>query len=619
MTNVFTKKEDCCGCGACAQKCPNECIIMKADGEGFLYPEIDTGRCTKCGACETSCFVSKYRPAAVDYEIYAAKNKDEEIRFQSSSGGMFSLIAEEIIEQGGAVFGAGFDKGFAVRHSAAHTKEGLRKFRKSKYVQSDTGNTFSEAKAILGSGKKVLFSGTPCQIAGLKAFLGGEYDNLYTVDLICTGVSSPKVWDMYLSELANGAGSGIESVTFRNKEIDSSALSPNQGNITFRAEFENGTGIYQHAGIKRGESAFFEGYLKKLYLRPSCHKCAAKGFTSGSDIQLGDFWGIHRLHPEFCDKHPDGTIMPFGVSEVIAVSEKGKELFRRISDKAVIHGLDRISEKKYNWHYVINSAKPNPSREAFFSELSGTPEAEISNLIRKHVTGFDPEGLIKRQNDGDAKLVLFGAGDVGRSALPLLQSFGCRVDYFCDNMERLWGGEVSGIPVIGPAELAAMHAKSNVAVYISSTNYFDEIGSQLAELGITAINDTGGRREKGTYYFRRQYSTVRDWLYKKQLSRSLDKHLIGCGYKEIAIYSMGEIGQLLLWELQGSEISVKYAIDERPERKFAEVSVIKPDDGLPGADAIVVCEPAYFEEIKQSLAAKTNIPAVSIDKLIYEA
>lgn len=199
MIDIKEKKE-CCGCNACAQRCPKSCITMREDSEGFLYPEVDKEICIDCGICEKVCPVmyqgNKRKPLAV----YAVKHKNNEIRLSSSSGGVFTALAESVIDEGGVVFGAKFDDNWCVVHSYSETKEGLAAFRGSKYLQSRIGDSFKKVECFLKANRKVLFSGTPCQIAGLKRFLRKEYDNLLTVDFVCHGVPSPGVWREYLNE-----------------------------------------------------------------------------------------------------------------------------------------------------------------------------------------------------------------------------------------------------------------------------------------------------------------------------------------------------------------------------------------------------------------------------------
>lgn len=206
MISILDKKK-CCGCSACAQRCPKHCIKMIEDSEGFLYPKVDGDTCIDCGLCERVCPIQNPGEDRVPLAVYAAKNPNEVIRRQSSSGGIFTILAEQIIDEGGVVFGAAFNDKWEVEHSYVENKEQLVKFRGSKYVQSKIGESYKDAKSFLKEGRRVLFSGTPCQIAALKKYLRKNYENLFTVDFICHGVPSPGVFRTYLQEEIN-----IESV-----------------------------------------------------------------------------------------------------------------------------------------------------------------------------------------------------------------------------------------------------------------------------------------------------------------------------------------------------------------------------------------------------------------------
>ena len=194
-------KIDCCGCSACVQTCPKQCIRLEEDNEGFLYPSVNKSLCVECGQCDNVCPMLHGHEPQEPVGVYAATNPDEGIRMQSSSGGIFSLIAENIIRQGGVVFGAAFNEDWEVTHCFAETVDGIARFRGSKYVQSRTGTTYAEAERFLKAGRKVLYSGTPCQIAGLKSFLRKEYGNLLTVDCVCHGVPSPGGSESTLDQL----------------------------------------------------------------------------------------------------------------------------------------------------------------------------------------------------------------------------------------------------------------------------------------------------------------------------------------------------------------------------------------------------------------------------------
>lgn len=202
MISIKDKKA-CCGCGACVQRCPKQCITLHEDSEGFLYPVADASVCINCGLCEKVCPVINQHTAHEPLQTFAAKNPNEAVRAASSSGGVFTMLAERVIKSGGVVFGAAFDQQWKVVHTCATTIGGLQKFRGSKYLQSQTNNTFKEAEAYLKQGRQVLYSGTPCQVAGLKRYLRKDYDNLLTLDFICHGVPSPGVFRTYLRDEIN--------------------------------------------------------------------------------------------------------------------------------------------------------------------------------------------------------------------------------------------------------------------------------------------------------------------------------------------------------------------------------------------------------------------------------
>ena len=300
MINIIDKSQ-CCGCAACVQACPKQCIQMLEDKEGFLYPQVDADICIHCGLCEKVCPELHLLEEREPFKVYAAKNINEEVRESSSSGGIFTLIAEQIIDEGGVVFGARFDEHWEVIHDMVTTKEDLKIFRGSKYVQSRMGNTFKQVKCCLEVGKKVLFTGTPCQVAGLKHFLRKDYDNLLTMDFVCHGVPSPKVWRSYLSEISQG--SKIKNIEFRNKQ---------QGwkNFCFVLDIENlKRGNVLSKSSVFGDNIFMQAFLSNILLRPCCYACPVKCGKSGSDLTVGDFWGIEKVLPDFDDDYSCFTCM----------------------------------------------------------------------------------------------------------------------------------------------------------------------------------------------------------------------------------------------------------------------------------------------------------------------
>ena len=221
MAIEIIDKSKCSGCSACFSVCPKRCIVMREDKEGFLYPSIDDKNCIHCGLCERICPIkNRYLPPDnKDIIAIAAQLKDDSLRLNSSSGGVFTAIAEEVIKRGGVVFGAAFNKNLGVRHIYTETKEGLSQIRGSKYLQSIIGDAYKQAEHFLKNGRQVFFTGTPCQIGGLYAYLGENYDNLITQDLVCHGVPSPLVWGKYLTYRKKEAGANVENVFFRDKRV----------------------------------------------------------------------------------------------------------------------------------------------------------------------------------------------------------------------------------------------------------------------------------------------------------------------------------------------------------------------------------------------------------------
>lgn len=323
---------------------------MREDEEGFLYPDVDKETCIGCGLCERVCPELHEGEARTPLGTYAAVNPDESVRMQSSSGGVFTALAEKTIDEGGVVFGVGFDQHWTARHLYAETRDQLAALRGSKYVQSEVGDSYRQAEAFLKSGRKVLFSGTPCQIAGLRRFLRRDYDHLLCVDFVCHGVPSPGVFRAYLAEeMTKIARKGEKKYRFAFSTIPSipkaDALAASLGcrinDIRFRDK-TNGWKKFRFAlSLSKAsaagekipfcaltddesptsscftENAFMQAFLRDLILRPSCYACPAKSFRSGSDLTLGDYWGVEHEAPHLDD---DG-----GTSLVFANSGRGQQ------------------------------------------------------------------------------------------------------------------------------------------------------------------------------------------------------------------------------------------------------------------------------------------------------
>ena len=357
-TPMLASHYHCTGCGACFNACKAGALKLCADEEGFCYPKIDASKCIHCNACERACPADKVLPPEESTNAYYAFANDTDICKNSSSGGLFSLLAAEILRQGGTVFGAGFDEKFRVCHRRIDTKAEIAKLRTSKYVQSDIGLTVREVEAFLKNGKTVLFAGTPCQIAALKQYLKQDYTSLYTQDIICHGVPSPGVWEKYLSEMHGGKE--IQSVSFRDKTLGWNSFS-------MKVTYQDGTAYRELATMDTYERAF----LANLILRPSCYQCQYKTVARVSDLTLADYWGVETVHPELKDQQ--------GVSLVLTHTEKGERLLRALHTQAEIAPTDLERATKLN-HATTHSVRWHRNREAFFKAVEMQP---LAPLVKK--------------------------------------------------------------------------------------------------------------------------------------------------------------------------------------------------------------------------------------------
>lgn len=358
----ITNKIDCCGCSACAMKCPKRCITMQADSEGFLYPVVNEADCIDCGLCEKVCHELHPYEQRKPLNVYAAINKDEDIRLKSSSGGIFYLLAEKTISEGGVVFGARFDEDWQVVIDYAETMEGIKPFMGSKYVQARTATAFKDAEAFLKQGRKVLFSGSPCQIAGLHHYLRKEYDNLTTVDFVCHGVPSPKVWQRYLEEVVTSGKRAINDVKFRNK-------SNGWKKFNFVLSYNQKEKTHSLCSWHQ-QNHYMRAFLSDMILRPSCHECRAKQGSSHSDITIADFWGIHIEIPEMYDDKGTGL--------VLVNTDKGCQAL----DWSKVTKKESSIEVASKYNGGLSSiTKPHPKRSDFFAALDASPS--VIDLIDK--------------------------------------------------------------------------------------------------------------------------------------------------------------------------------------------------------------------------------------------
>lgn len=358
--NILAK--DCCGCEACSNGCPRKCITLRPDDRGFLHPIVENELCTQCGLCLRICPVNGTTPSAKNPRIIAAKNKKRKIRNISSSGGVFHILASDTLNSGGIAYGAAFDHELNVNHIRIDSTERLPEIIGSKYVQSHIRQTMSAAKRDLDSGKNVLFSGTPCQIAGLKKFLGKHYDNLLCIGIVCHGVPSPLVYRQYISYLQCKNGATIQSINFRDKRF---------GWNKYSLSFKLSTG--KELISQAFENSYMRGFVKDLYIRRACTSCRYKIHSTLADITLGDFWGSNIV---LGDKYDDNR----GISIVAISSSKGEEAIHRISSmlKDVIDvKLEDVI--RYN-PAIANSSTLNSKSEYFFRNINAKP---FPDLIRE--------------------------------------------------------------------------------------------------------------------------------------------------------------------------------------------------------------------------------------------
>lgn len=340
-------KEYCTGCTACASVCPKGCITMAADEDGFLFPVIDAKRCVSCGLCEKVCpIITPLEKPTNEPVTYAAYSRDEAMRLTSSSGGVFTELAKAVLNDGGAVFGAAYNEAFAVVHVCVENEADLARLRGAKYAQSDLGGSFRDVKGRLEQGQKVLFSGTPCQVGGLKAFLRKDYENLLTVDFVCLSVPSPKAWKAYVRFRAEQDNDGRlpKSINLRSK-------------ITGWTNYQY-SNLFQYAddnsfAAKSGDSLYMKLFGGGYISRVGCEHCRFKGYSRVSDLTVGDFWGIWDIAPEMDDNK--------GTSVVLVQSQLGAELLQNIADQLVLKQVT-LEEASGQNHAIIRVAPMNPLR-----------------------------------------------------------------------------------------------------------------------------------------------------------------------------------------------------------------------------------------------------------------
>ena len=360
----FIKKNQCCGCSACVQKCPKNAISLKEDEEGFFYPIVNKEKCINCGLCKKVCpFINYEVEQKENYpKAYAVKNKINKDILNSSSGGVFIAIAKYIIKENGVVFGAAYDENNNVNHISVEREEDLFKLQGSKYVQSNILNTFKDAKESLDKGKKVLFSGTPCQIRGLKNFLLKDYDNLITCDLVCHGVPSQKLFKTYLKSLEEKYQKKIKKYDFRNKDKKGWGL-------TAKVTFEDGKSKY----INSDFDSYYSNFLDCNTYRESCYNCKFTTTNRNTDITLADYWGILSIHNDFYDEK--------GVSLILVNSKSGLDLLNNIADNIELIETDLNYAITKNKNLIQPSVRPE-KRNNIYKNIDNS---SCTNYIRDNL------------------------------------------------------------------------------------------------------------------------------------------------------------------------------------------------------------------------------------------
>ncbi len=349
MENIARIGKHCFGCTACKHICPVSCIRMASDTQGFLYPIVDESQCIDCRLCLQVC------PYASDDNlgselfpnttVYAAKHTDTANRMHSSSGGAFTAISDYILDKGGIIYGVGYDAELRVCHMRSDTREQRDLFRGSKYVQSSLGSAFKDVEQDLKNGLSVLFTGTPCQVAGLRNYLQEEYENLVLVDLICHGVPSQKLFDDYLALMEHKEGSSILDCKFRDK-------SKGWKNLVMTLDFAS-----HSKTIDAHDSSFYSLFVDGTILRACCYECKFSNFNRPSDITIGDFWGIERTLPQFDDEK--------GISLLLGNSRKGEAIIQSLSEQLTCR---QSTHSDCLQHSLYAPTQANANRDAFWKD-----------------------------------------------------------------------------------------------------------------------------------------------------------------------------------------------------------------------------------------------------------
>lgn len=360
MNNISILGKDCCGCTACEQICPKNCISFKENNEGFMYPVVEQAVCVNCGACTKHCPVLNPTPTENIPTVYAAKYRDDKTTAESTSGGIFIPIAKNTLEKGGIVYGCAYDENLIARHIAVEDEKELFRLQGSKYVQSDISGIYSRIKADLESDRYVLFSGTGCQVAGLRSFLGREYEKLITVDIVCHGVPSPRLFARYIDYLGKKLGEPVKSYNFRSKKRHGWGLFYE---LEWGKKSKSGSGF---------DDPYYNAFLNCKTYREGCYSCRFANCNRQGDITLADFWGIEYINPKFYSKN--------GVSLVLVNTEKGKRLWKSLDN--CIDSADSTLEKAVKMNKNLSAPSSRPvCRNGIYEGFDGDFEKYVAQKL----------------------------------------------------------------------------------------------------------------------------------------------------------------------------------------------------------------------------------------------
>ena len=443
------EKKNCCGCNACYDICPKNAITLSTDIEGFWYPRVDIDKCINCGLCERTCpqlHIGALKKNDFEYPVcFAAIHKNIEVRFGSTTGGLFSALAEQLYREGGYVGGAIYNKDFSVSHFISNNPADLALLRQSKYSQSQTCGIYKEVKRLLMAGEKVLICGTPCQMAALRRFLNKDYENLIIVDFICKSITSPKFYAKYLDYWERKVGSQLVSFKFKDKELGWRSL-------VKRFDFKNGKTMYSRA---QDNDLYSMAYHGNIVSRPSCYFCQFKGFPRMSDITIADFWGVEKY--AYLKDIDDNA----GTSAVMCNSSKGLTFYKQLKN---ITSLETTIEKILPGNpALLHEQKMSVmNRDTFFHDLD---RKAIEEVVPLYFPFHEKERGFKAQFKEKVKLIIrpFVLALRYSQYNPWVFSRFLYFNFLCKHVKTDWAN--NGFIYITPYSIIEFHTGSKLELH----------------------------------------------------------------------------------------------------------------------------------------------------------